>query len=324
MAIACVYHHDCYAQDLEYKDGIIAVVNDEAITAYDVSVFNADEEKKVRAKYSNKDMNSSEIQDQFLEEINSNRLEAVNELVNQKLIYAEFEKKGYQLPVELVDKRIDSITASQAGGDQVKFEEMLAASNTTLEEFRDRIKKNIAVELLISQTIDRNINISPDSIEMYYRDHIEEFTTPAKIRLAVIALERMPTEAVKDHHQRGESILAELQAGADFSTLAKHYSDLPNKGKGGDLGWMQLSDVRQEFKKGLKTVAQGKISGLIDLNGTLYIIKVSDMEQEVTETLDDIYNLIKTRLFASEKKRRYQEYVSDLRSKSYVRLFFKE
>lgn len=324
IATIVLAHNGAIAQETEYRDGIIAVVNDDAITVYDVSVFNAEQEKKIRAEFGKKDMNNSEVQNLFLKEINSSRSEGVNELVNQKLIQAEFDKKGYQLPNELVDKRIDSIAAAQAGGDWVKFEEMLAESSTSLEELRDRIKKNLSVELLMSQTVDRNINIAPESIESYYREHKEGFTTPAKVRLMAIALKRKPAETVGEHRRRGETTLTALRGGADFEEFAVKNSDQSNNKNRVDLGWMFVSDIRHEFKNGFKTIAKDEISTLIELQDTIYIVKVSDMQVEVVESLDEVYSSIKHNLFLSEKERRYQEYIEELRSKSYVRLFFKE
>ena len=319
------FFHWANAQDMEYKDGIVAVVNDDVITTYDVAMFNTDQENKIRAKYASKKVLEDEkLQEKFFKEINASRLQAINELVNQKLIHAEFEKKGFQLPNEVVDKRIDSVVASQAGGDWLKFEEMLTDSNTTMEKFRERIESNLAVELLMSQIVDRNINISPDAVESYYQDHKKDYTTPAKARLQIIGLKQKSNKNTKEDREHVGKVLSLLQNGTDFADAAMNYSDLPNKKKAGDLGWMLVSEIREEFRKGLKRIEKDEISAPIELDGITYLVKISDIEHEKIKSLDEIYDSIKSTLFISEKKIRYDEFIDELRSKSYVRLFFKK
>ena len=311
-------------QSLEYTDGIVAVVNDDVITAYDVASFNVEEEKRIHAKYRAKNLENAEMRNQLLEELNSNLITATNELINQKLIYAEFVKKAYQLPTELIDKRIDSIVAAQANGDWKKFEEMVIESNTTMEEFRERIERNLAVELLLGQTVDRNINISPDQIERYYQEHIDEFTVPTNIRLQVIALKPQPNESDEEYDRRVQKVKALVKDGSKFSDVAKTHSDISNKEKGGDLGWMSVNDIRHEFKQGLKNFTKGEISEPIKLGNTTYFVHISELQPGSVTSLDELFNRIKSKIYSSEKQRLYEEYIDGLRSKSYVRFFFDE
>ena len=319
-----VLQSDALSQDMEYTDSIVAVVNDDVITTFDVASFNAEREKSIRAKYNGRDLNNFEVRNQLVEELNSNRIAATNELVNQNLIYAEFEKKGYQLPVGLIDKRIDSIVSSQANGDWKEFEEMLARSNTTMEDLRDRVQRNLAVELLMSQSIDKNINISPDQIEHYYHENLDEFTMPAKVRLQVVGMKRTVNETREEYNKRVHTVATVLKNGAEFAEVVKTYSDLPNKKNSGDLGWVLVSDVRREFKEGLKNIEKNEISEPVQLDNTTYFVHVSDLQPEIVRSPDEVFYSIKNRLFLLDKQRRYEEYIDEIRSKSYVRLFFEK
>lgn len=311
------------AQDFGYTDGIVAVVNDEVITVYDVAVFSADIEKKIYDHYNYANLTDIEKQQKLQEEINTNRIRVANELVNQKLIYAEFIKKGYQLPNELVEKRIDNMVASNAGGDWSKFESSLRESNLTMKELKEKIERKLAVDLLISQTIDKNINISPQEVEEFYHEHAAEFRQPNRIRIRLIAVERAKSKTDSDHAASVQSVLQRLKGGEDFANVAKEFSHHSSKVNGGDLGWMEEDKLRQEFRSAFTTRDSGEISKQIEIEGVTYILQLSDFEQNDQRSMDTAFEKIKRLLFMEAKKTRYDGYVAELRDEAYVRIYYK-
>ena len=311
-----------FGQSLEYNDGIVAVVNNEVITLYDVAYYNSEFEKKIHSQYRDIGSNDPQSQQNLLQEINLNRIKAVNELINQKLIYAEFEKKGYQLPKGIIDKRISSIVDAQAEGDWGKFEDMLAANNTTLEEFRSKIRENIVVDIFVNQTIDKNIVITPEEVENYYQEHITEFAIPDQVRLQIIGFNKKNSADTEPISKRVEKVQTLLSEGTDFTELAEIYSDLPNRKKGGDLGWMDRADVRQEFVYGFEQFAEHEVSKPIEIDDFIYILHISEIKEQGTRELDSLFETIKNKLFISMRDTRYENFISDLRKNAYVRVFF--
>ena len=58
-----------------------------------------------------------------------------------------------------------------------------------------------------------------------------------------------------------DSVYNELESGADFSELAKKYSDDVKTGKeGGDLGWLHSYDLLEEFENVMIKLKKGEIS----------------------------------------------------------------
>ena len=79
-------------------------------------------------------------------------------------------------------------------------------------------------------------------------------------------------------HQRADSALAQLQAGADFGTLATQVSDdATTKASGGQYGIsidQSNRDLSPQVLNALFSLKPGQISGVIDTGGTLEIVKV--------------------------------------------------
>ncbi len=303
-----------------YSDGIVAIVNDEVITVYDVAKFNSGFEQQIQTRYAGADLSDEEKRQALFDEINQNRIKAAHELINHRLIYSEFEKKGYQLPSEFIEKRIDSVVASQAGGDWRKFEEMLVASGITMMEFRERIERNVKVDLLVSQMVERNITVTPKEINTYYKDFAYDLSTAGRMRLQLIELK----PDAEDYQASLDGVIDGLRAGTEFAELARRYSANASSKNGGDLGWLNEDDIRSEFKTALRGKIKGDVSEPVDLNGSVVFLKLGDVEKARVPALDDVYGEIKQKLYESKRTKRYQEFVGDLRNKAYVRIFFKE
>ena len=77
---------------------------------------------------------------------------------------------------------------------------------------------------------------------------------------------------------RAEDILARLRQGADFSDLARQYSEDPgSKSQGGDLGWFGKGQMIPEFEEAVfEELGPGETSDLVETLFGYHIIKKED------------------------------------------------
>jgi hypothetical protein len=105
-------------------------------------------------------------------------------------------------------------------------------------------------------------------------------------------------QANKDAKQAIEEVLAKLQAGEDFATLAQTYSDDGSAAEGGSLGWFDPDQMVPEFVEQLKTMEKGQVSGVFTTRYGYHIVKLEDIRQtEEGKTEYNASHIIK--LFAS-------------------------
>jgi parvulin-like peptidyl-prolyl isomerase len=82
-----------------------------------------------------------------------------------------------------------------------------------------------------------------------------------------------------------ESILKQLQAGANFASLADQYSTNPNTNKGGDLGWFGKGTMDDAIEKAAFALQVGEISQPVKTVSGWEIIQVLGHESRaLTET----------------------------------------
>jgi hypothetical protein len=95
--------------------------------------------------------------------------------------------------------------------------------------------------------------------------------------LAQAVVSKLDTPA----HQKAQTVLSQLQGGADFATLAKQYSDDTSTSAGGGAYGFAISrtnrDVAPQVVNALFALPVGRVSSVIDTGTGLEIVKVNSI-----------------------------------------------
>jgi hypothetical protein len=106
------------------------------------------------------------------------------------------------------------------------------------------------------------------------------------------------------------AVKKQLDAGADFATLAKQYSeDTGSKDQGGELGWFGKSQMVAEFADAAFKLQPGQVSDPVKTQFGYHLIKVE--ERDPARTID-AYTL------QQNKSAAFQKWLSDLRTAAKV------
>ena len=117
---------------------------------------------------------------------------------------------------------------------------------------------------------------------------------------------------------RIDAIYRELQAGADFASLARRYSeDAQSAAKGGDLGWVSADQFGGELAQAIETQAVGSISKPIKTPYGYHILLVRERRQsDKSEAV--VREQIKRNLYAKALDEAWQQRLQALRREAYV------
>lgn len=305
------------AEKVAYTDSIAAVVGEEVITTFELLQYTHEAEMQIRKEFT--DLSSAELKQKLVDL----RKAAASELVERELMYAEFKANDWRVPPAMIQKRIDELVAARFGGDWESFEEELLDNHTTLAEYEDEVvRKAIAVELIQQQKVSRLVHVSPDLVDTYYQQHPEEFRVAPRIRMGIIFLKKDGRFAGRVDETVKE-ILKKIADGKDFSELAASYSEHSSSSEDGDLGWVERENANPLFLKAVEGVEPGRAGSPVRIDAGVFIVYLADVKDEGILPLDSrLKARIRRMLRIREESRRYEDFITELRSRYHVRTFF--
>ncbi|MFC0178810.1 SurA N-terminal domain-containing protein [Thorsellia kenyensis] len=186
-------------------------------------------------------------------------------------------------------------------------------------------------------------SVTDEELKQFYEENEIKYTLPEAIKLSYVMIDRTDflnridanEEAVKTYYQSfladknfaiiqvaskadAEKILEELNAGADFATLAKERSlDIGTKASGGELGMMSVQDLPDAFAE-LKTQnlkEKGQLSSVIPFNEQFIVAKLVDIDDSMPEVGTPEYQSLVTQMKAEKSTDLFfeaQQKVSDI------------
>ena len=90
---------------------------------------------------------------------------------------------------------------------------------------------------------------------------------------------------------RIEELQQKLNDGESFEELAAEYSDDPGSAKqGGDLGWVAMGEMVKPFEDALFSMNKGEVSGIVETQFGLHLIKLDDIRTPELQTLAEKRN----------------------------------
>jgi len=140
--------------------------------------------------------------------------------------------------------------------------------------------------------------VSDAEVAANYEENKALYMEPERRRVAHILVENLEDDAAAQAQAKAEAILAELQNGADFATLAQEKSDdLVSAELGGDLDWIDRDMMEPEFEEAAFALANvGDFSDVVQTEFGYHIIKLTDYEPEQVKALADVSADIKAQL----------------------------
>jgi parvulin-like peptidyl-prolyl isomerase len=293
------------------KDVLMATVNGKPVTLSDVRSDTIPEERKLPLLYSGK---------QLKEEIQKIRDKALRYIIDRKLVYEQFKKRGYKVPKQIIEKMLDKLAAKLSGGDRKLLESRARNSGVSLEELREQARERAATSLLLNARCYKPAYVTPKQIYDYYLNNQEEFQKPAEINLQVLYLKCDPAnKTVATFAEKLRKLLVNANE-ETFSEYVKLHSQGPNKQSGGKVGWIGEDKLRPEFVKSLKGRNAGTIAGPLLTEEGFYFIRISERKEAETPSFEDVKKEINDKLTKRAEDKMYNKYISFLKRDAVIRI----
>ena len=144
---------------------------------------------------------------------------AVERLVNRRLVLRAAAAKNMEMQEWLVDNRIREIVNDAFDGDMNKLNASLAESRIPITEWRNTIRDDMIVSAMRFQMVEKHATASPSAMQDEFRIHKDRYAAIAKATVSVILLRPAGDDdkGVPSITTRGDEIIARLEKGEDFA-----------------------------------------------------------------------------------------------------------
>jgi len=247
-------------------DRIVAVVNDEAITA---------RELEERSRYAMKQLTQqgtplppqAVVERQILDRMIVDRVQV------------QFAKEtGLRVDDAELERAILRI-AEQNKISLSTLRATLEKDGVPYAKFREDIRHEIVMSRLREREVDNKIVITESEIDALLAASVNEEMRSDEVDLShilVVVPENASPEQLQARRARAEEALAQINKGVDFRQVAAAFSEAPDALQGGSMGWRAGERLPTIFYDALKTMKPGQISGILRSPNGFHVLRLNE------------------------------------------------
>ncbi|MGD8799600.1 MAG: SurA N-terminal domain-containing protein [Desulfobacterales bacterium] len=305
---------DVQADSPVVVDRIVAVVNDEIITLYDLNTELKPYEENIKAL--------GYDADKTRETLFKLRGDLLNKLIDRKLTDQQIKKNKISVSSKEIDQAIERIKEMRHYTDE-EFRAGLAEQGLTMEEYREKLKQQLLRRNLVNREIRSKIVITNEEIEEYYNAHSEKYAGKTKYHIWNIAI-RFSQYADDTEKQMAlekmEKVLAQLKQGRSFESIASENLDNPGMPQGADLGLYQVDELSADLKDVVRSMSVGEYSSLLEFAGGYQIVYIEEILTTDPKAIAEAKHEIQDALYNEAINNRYDAWLTELRERSHIEI----
>ena len=256
-------------------DRVIAVVNDEALTQYEL-----DEQKRIVLTQ----MRASNVRPPAPDIFETQILERL--IIDRALL--QFAKEN---GVRVDDQTVERTILRIAQENKITPEELRRAldrEKVSYSKYREDIRREVTIQRLREREVDSRVQVSEAEVDNYLATIKAQAGGETEYQLAHIMVgvpEQASPDQIEARRRRAEEAMAQLKGGKDFKEVAAAYSDAQDATAGGDLGWRTPARLPTVFLDTLKVMKKGDTSPVLRSPGGFHIVKLNDMRSSNAPTV---------------------------------------
>ncbi|MGI9328926.1 MAG: peptidylprolyl isomerase [Pseudomonadales bacterium] len=245
-------------------DGVVAVVNDDIVLA---------SELLSRLESVRKQMDAAKVQSPPEDILVSQLMER---LVLESIQLQQAGRRGVEIDDETLTNAVRGF-AAQNQMDLDTFRRALEADGLSYREFREEIRREMIINRLQRNMVNRRISISEQEIDAvlhspFYKQMLSDEFRVGHILLTIA--DDASEEAKIAAEQAATEIVAQLRAGTDFAQTAMTRSSGARALEGGDLGWRRAAELPSLFAEKVLELSPGDVAEPIRSGSGIHIIKL--------------------------------------------------
>jgi len=255
---------------LRVGDYIVAVVNSELVTAYEV------EQRMARVREEALRSGAREPPTDSL------RAQVLDALIDDRVLVTYARDSGVKVDEAELDRAVNSVAAANRMS-LSELRKRLTAEGLEFARFRSNLRDQLLVERIREREVQQRIRINDTEIDRYIEQQKSIAAAATELNLAQILVtvpENASETAVAERKARIDAALARVRSGADFGAVASEVSEDGNRANGGIIGLRPASRLPDLFVEKTRDLQAGEVTAEpFRSSGGFHILKVLERRE---------------------------------------------
>jgi peptidyl-prolyl cis-trans isomerase C len=246
----------------------------------------------------------------------------LDDIVGNKLLYADLQAKGAKVPAAEVDKRLAEIQGQFPSKEE--FEKALAGRGFDVARLRRDLEEGMTVQRWFQNTVAPAVTVSDAEIKKFYDENPRQMEEPESVvasHLLVAVPQGASAEEKAAKRKRAEELRARIAGGEELAQVAREASDDKASGaRGGDLGRVFRGQTVPQFENAAFALAPGALSTVVETPYGFHLIRVAEKKPAGKLQLEQVKERIGQALRQRAIEAKVRETVQGLAAKAKIEI----
>ena len=236
------------------------------------------------------------------------RDKALQNLIDHQLQYQDAVAKGMKPDKKQLKARMEKIR--ERFPSKKEYKKALEQLGVTEDELRSMVVRDILIQAVTAKTVDEPAKTNEIELRQYYDKNMAMFKQPEAVKLMLIS--------IKDK-KKARTALKKIKSGTAFAAVAEEMSEDDYRVKGGDFGYIHRGRLKfPKIENEAFRLKEGEMSGLLQADGTWFIIKAGEKKPELQMSFEQMKNKLKADIEAQRTAELTKKWMADLRAKAKI------
>ena len=256
-------------------DRVVAIVNDEALTQYDI----AEQTRTVLAQ-----MKASKVTPPAPDVLEKQLLDR---LITERVLMQYAKESGIRVDDTQVERAIARIAQDNKMTPD-EFKKAVEREGLPYSKYREDIRNEMVIQRLREREVEGRVAVSDAEVNLFLATQDSQSGGDVEYKVAhilVLVPEQATPEQIETRVRKVEEAMRQLRSGGDFGQIAATFSDAPDALQGGDLGWRPPARLPQIFLDPIRSLKPGQYSGVLRSAAGFHIVKLIETRSRKDPTV---------------------------------------
>ena len=291
----------------ETVDRVVAVVNNQPITLYELDKAMADKVDEL------KNLDGTAQKQKFQD----NRQAALQKLIENKLFEEALRKRQIVVTDDDVQKGLENIMKRNNMNEKQLADE-ISKKGVTLTQYKAEIKEQIKRIKFMGQVIAPRVKVTDADLDAVFAKNPDKFGNYSSVKMAQIIIPVAPGASdsqVQSAQAQADEVAKKARGGTNFEELGKKYSANPQTAVASDY---TVRSLAPPIIEALGNLQPNGVSDPVRSEMGFHVIKLYERTTLAGDEYKTIKEQIREKVFEEKVEEEFGKYMEEMKGKAYI------